>query len=300
MKSKHSILHGFRALLVALLIAVSPMLVAVERMPALVDVGWLAAQIDADDVVVLDVRLAEDFEFGHVRGAVNVPYTALFADGYLMPGIEELRELFGAAGVDMTRRVVVYDEGSFIWAARAYWLLETLGLRTVAMLDVGFGNWDDGQLAIADEAVAPVRRNFVPAVDHRRLETKLSTLLALESTDRVIMDGRSKDEYLGIESSAQRFGHIPGAVHFSWSANFIDDGRGGQMLPLDTLRPLYAGLDPEKHIIVYCNGGAQSAVNYIVLQALGYSVSIYDGSWIEWGNDVAVPIDNPSHAAEGA
>lgn len=267
---------------------------ASERMPALVDADWLAREYGAEDLVILDVRLAEDFDMGHVRGAANVPYPLLFAEGYLILGIEELREQFSAAGIDMSRRVVVYDDGSFIWAARAYWLLETLGLREVAMLDVGFGNWEEGRLELAFDAVAPARRNFVPAVDHRRLETKLSTLMAVGNEKRVIMDGRSKDEYLGIESSARRYGHIPGAVHYSWSGNFIEGGDGNRMLSLDTLRPLYAGLDPDKHIIVYCNGGAQSAVNYIVLQALGYSVSIYDGSWFEWGNDADVPIDNPS------
>lgn len=268
---------------------------AMDRMPPLVDADWLAREAGADDIVILDVRLAEDFEMGHIRGAANVPYSVLFAEGYLIPGIEELREHFSAAGIDMSRRVVVYDEGSFIWAARAYWLLETLGLRQVAMLDVGYGNWPEGQFDIAFDGVEPVRRNFVPAVDHRRLETKLSTLMAVGNESRVIMDGRSKDEYLGVESSARRYGHIPGAVHYSWSGNFIDGGSGNRMLSLDTLRPLYADLDPDKHIIVYCNGGAQSAVNYIVLQALGYSVSVYDGSWFEWGNDPEVPINNPSN-----
>jgi thiosulfate/3-mercaptopyruvate sulfurtransferase len=27
---------------------------------------------------------------------------------------------------------------------------------------------------------------------------------------------------------------------------------------------------------------------------LGYKVSVYDGSWTEWGNDSEVPIQNPS------
>jgi thiosulfate/3-mercaptopyruvate sulfurtransferase len=30
------------------------------------------------------------------------------------------------------------------------------------------------------------------------------------------------------------------------------------------------------------------------MQELGYKVSIYDGSWKEWGNDSNVPIENES------
>jgi len=138
------------------------------------------------------------------------------------------------------------------------------------------------------------RSNFVPTINHRRLETKLSTRMALNSPTQIIMDGRSEAEFLGMESQARRYGHIPGAINAPWSDNFVQHGSGNQMRPMDELAGLYEGFDSDRDIIVYCNGGAQSALNYIVLQSLGYNVSVYDGSWFEWGNDEQVPIHNPS------
>ena len=263
-------------------------------MPAIVDAQWLGGSLEATDLVVVDTRPEEDFLLGHVRGAVNVPYPRLFAEGYLMPGLDALRALMSEAGIGAGRRVVLYDDGSFIWAARAYWLLETLGHDQVALLDVGFDEWFRGGFPVDFEAAPVQRRDFVPTVDPRRVETKLSTRMAIDSRDRVIVDGRSRKEYLGLESHAARFGHIPGALHFPWTHNYAQTQSGNRMLSLERLGEVYADLDPDKHVIVYCNGGAQSALNYVVLQALGYSVSVYDGSWFEWGNDPALPVFNPS------
>lgn len=66
------------------------------------------------------------------------------------------------------------------------------------------------------------------------------------------------------------------------------------MRKLDDLATVYKDLPKDKEIILYCDGGAEAALNYLVLQELGYKASVYDGSWVEWGNDPIVPIENPS------
>jgi thiosulfate/3-mercaptopyruvate sulfurtransferase len=66
------------------------------------------------------------------------------------------------------------------------------------------------------------------------------------------------------------------------------------MKDLKELKGVYKDLPKDKEIILYCDGGSESALNYIVLQELGYKTSVYDGSWLEWGNDSKLPIENPS------
>lgn len=262
-----------------------------ELPAAIVDAPWLAGQLGATNLVVVDTRLAEDYGFGHIKGAVNIPYSKLFAEGYLIPGIKEIRELIATAGIDNTSRVVIYDNGEFIWAARAFWLLQTFGVDRVALLDVGYGNWTKGLLPESDKPPQVKRGNFVLRMDKKRLDTKLSTRLAIGTPQRAIIDGRSVAEYRGDESQAKRFGHIPGALHYAWSDNYTQAPSGNRLRPLAEMATIYKGLPRERDYVLYCNGGAQSALNYVVMQALGYKVSVYDGSWFEWGNDPETPIE---------
>ena len=64
--------------------------------------------------------------------------------------------------------------------------------------------------------------------------------------------------------------------------------------PRDIMRTkeeIYKDLDHKKHIILYCEDGADAAMNFLVLKKLGYNASVYDGSWLEWGNDKNLPIE---------
>jgi thiosulfate/3-mercaptopyruvate sulfurtransferase len=286
----------FRLLIccIALLLPLSGFARNVELPAAIIDTEWLSRNLGAANLVVVDARLAEDYLFGHVKGAVNIPYSKLFAEGKLIPGVKEIREIIATAGIDKTNRVVIYDNGEFIWAARAFWLLQTFGVEKVALLDVGFGNWPKALLPESDQPPQVKRSNFVPRMDSRRLETKLGTRLAIDSKTRIIIDGRSAAEYRGDESKAKRFGHIPGALHYAWSDNYTQAPGGNRLRPLSEMAPIYAGLPREKDYVLYCNGGAQSALNYVMMQALGYKASVYDGSWFEWGNDPETPVARSS------
>lgn len=264
-----------------------------KSVPAIVDVNYVQKHLNDSDVVVIDLRSKDAFEKGHIQNAVNMPaYENLFAQGYLMPGLNELKQLFSGAGIDSSIHVVAYDNGDFIWAARLYWILETLGHTKVSLLDVGFDYWKNSDLPISTKTKTVQKKEFVPRVDDTKLQTKLGTLVSIG--EKTIIDGRQTSHYLGEQSLAKRFGHIPTAQNFACTQNYQVSQKGNQMKDIQQLQQMYANLPKDKEIILYCDGGAEAALNYVVLQELGFDVSVYDGSWVEWGNDENVPIENPS------
>ena len=114
------------------------------------------------------------------------------------------------------------------------------------------------------------------------------------------MDVRSPQEFSGEliamagyeQEGAQRAGHIPGAASVPWAQAVQEDGT---FKSADELRELYTskGVINGGPVIAYCRIGERSAHTWFVLHELlgEQDVKNYDGSWTEWGNMVAVPIE---------
>lgn len=264
-----------------------------NEIAAIIPISWLKENINNKDLVIVDLRANEEYKKGHIKNAVNVPgLKSLFDDKFFMPKLDFLKELFSNAGIDSKSKVVAYDNGDFIWAARFYWILETLGHEEVGILKQGYSSWLETQIDTSKEPYIPKRKEFIPRINNEKVQTKLSTLMSIGK--KTIIDGRKESHYEGKESLAVRFGHIPTAKNYACTQNYQVTSTGNEIKNLDELKDIYKDIPKDKEIVLYCDGGAEAALNYIVLQELGYKASIYDGSWVEWGNDMNVPVNNPS------
>ena len=67
-------------------------------------------------------------------------------------------------------------------------------------------------------------------------------------------------------------------------------------LPASDLKTLYASANINSDLDIYtlCQTAVRATHSWFVLtDLLGYEdVSVYDGSWTEWGNDENTPIDS--------
>ena len=105
---------------------------------SLVSTEWLAKNLDAPDLVILDCTVLvtqgedgsmqnhsgwENYKQGHIPGAGFADLTTDLSDKnapleFTLPSVEEFARTMGMLGVGDTSRVVLYDNLGSVWAAR--------------------------------------------------------------------------------------------------------------------------------------------------------------------------------------
>lgn len=115
------------------------------------DVTQVSAASKLGDHEILDARAAGRFRgetpepraglrAGHVPGSRNVPYTELLNGDRTMKDPDSLREVFAAAGIDMTKPVIT-SCGSGVTAAVINLALERIGKTDHALYDGSWTEW---------------------------------------------------------------------------------------------------------------------------------------------------------------
>ena len=245
--------------------------------------------------IIVDVRPAESFAQGHVPGAIHLDlwgFSLIDTDAAPRRAfLWMIHHVLEQRGISAARPVVIYEDNSGMRAARLFWFLEYFGHPDARVLDGGFSSWLDAGLPVTRDAIAPrpVEWNATPRTDIAAGWKEVAQ--GLESTEVVMLDTRSDDEYSGRVARAKRGGAIPGAVHLEWTRNLDEDGI---FKPLPELRAMYesAGVTPDKEVVAYCQGGYRAAHSYLALRLLGYPrVKNYLGSWKEWGDREDLPIE---------
>ncbi len=259
-----------------------------------------------ENVLFVDVRPKELFTKGHIKGAAHLDGTTLATGagpyaGPMKPA-DALRASVAAAGLDPTRRIVIYGSAArpedVRTATSLFWALEYLGYDDVSLLDGGYEGWVQGsqEIETGESRVEPVQ---APALAMRR--EALATVKDVH--DRMAdqigspVDFRPTAMYAGVSNdpASSRLGHIPRAKNVPEEELFVSGA-------LSAFKPVYQlesvltdrGVETNTPTIAYSNSGPAGSIGYFVLRLTGRAqVSLYDASMAEWGNDSQLPLEMP-------
>lgn len=275
-------------------------------MHMLVSTGWLAAELGAPDLAVLDASLhlpnadrdaRADFEAAHIPGARFFDLAGLHDPASALPGKvpdgQRIARWLGERGIGPQTRIVLYDDSMLRSAARAWVLLDLAGLANIAVLDGGLAKWraEDRSLEQGMPATDTVDRPTT-AVRMTEIRDKDAMLANVENGAEQVVDARDADRFTGIgEDTVHDLpgGHIPGACHLFFRDVLAADGT---FRDPEELRTLFerAGIDLDRPIVTTCGSGVTASVLLFALRLLGAPrTALYDGSWSEWGADPDTP-----------
>ena len=269
----------------------------------LVDTQWVENHLSDESIRVVEVdENTALYAEAHIPGAIGFDWKKDLQDqvkrDFLGPA--EFGELFGGRGISNDHTIVLYGDRNNWFAAYTYWYLKYYGHDNVRLMNGPREKWISEGRPTSSDVPAYDGQTFNAREGDESIRAYRDEVLAALDSNTSLVDVRSPQEYSGEliamagyeQEGAQRAGHIPGAASVPWAQAVKEDGT---FKGADELRELYSdrGVVNGNPIIAYCRIGERSAHTWFVLhELLGQGdVKNYDGSWTEWGNMVAVPIE---------
>ena len=273
----------------------------------LVDTQWVEEHLKDSKVRIAEVDYdpKANYQLGHVPGAVLFDWRQDINDPVSRNVLNKqaCEDLLQRAGVNNDSTLVLYGDFNNWFAAFAFWVFKYYGFKDVRIMNGGRKKWLEEDREVNKDIPNYPKGNLKATDPDKNIRVFLDEVKqSLDAKDRIRMvDVRSPKEFTGEilappeypTEHAQRGGHIPGAENIPW-AQAVND-KDGTFKSADELKKLYEskGITPDKEIIAYCRIGERSSHTWFVLKyLLGYpDVKNYDGSWTEWGNMIANPIE---------
>jgi thiosulfate/3-mercaptopyruvate sulfurtransferase len=284
-----------------LLLAASPALAQTParyaRPDLRVDTAWLAANLTAPNLRIVDMR-PRGFAEGHVPGAVWLDNAIRNpkAPPTFLPTPQEFAALMGRLGISNTTRVIVYDERGGLYAARLWWILNYHGHTNVALLDGGWPKWTAEKLATSTDTTMPEAATFTIGRGTVGVATADDVKAAINARGTRLVDARTPAEIDGKDlRNIKRGGFIESSIPVYWED--LLDATARTVKPAAELERLWRdkGVGRNDAVIVYCQIGMRASYDLWTLALLGHDLSKlrnYYGAWEEWGNRDDTPIKN--------
>lgn len=279
----------------------------------LVSCEWLEAHLHDSDIVVLDVSVEK------VVGKTPLKYDVLqviptslkcdletdFTDtdselANTFPTQEQFDQGIAKLGISKDSTVILYDNQGIYSSPRAWWIFNTMGFEKVRILNGGLPQWIQEQRQTSNVHDDKAEQVALPFCSDFRAGNVCSSEYVLENLSNsrcVVLDARSSGRFSGVEKEPRagvRSGHIPNSINVPF-ALLLD---GFVFKSEEELAKLFADKLPQsaEQLLFSCGSGMTACIVLAAACIAGFSdLTLYDGSWAEWGSS-QLPIDSDQRA----
>ena len=265
----------------------------------IVSTDWLEQHLEAPDIRIIDSswyfpqekRNAEqEFLECHIPGASFFDIDKIKDNDSDLPHMLPPSAMFNSTvrklGIGDGHKVVIYDGLGMRSAARLWWMFKVFGYSDVVVLDGGFPKWVKENRSTTAEITEKEIRHLTIYEDKSIVADRDDVLRATKLNHCSIIDARSEGRFMGTAPeprSGLRSGSIENSINVPYETLLNEDftfKSKREIIDIFSKKVVVFN----NYIITTCGSGVTAAVLYLALDEIGCSkISLYDGSWAEWG-----------------
>lgn len=262
--------------------------------PVLVETDWLANNLNNKNIVIIDTSDHTQHLRFHIPGSIHIDYSEIVYKrkrdkvSIQIPN-DYFMQVLSKYGLSNNSYIIIYDDMGGFNAGRLFWQLEQIGHKRVSVLNGGLVKWINENRRVNNKNTKLLPARYTSNGSSKR--DNLADINTIKTTNNLLIDARSKDEYIG-HPKFPRTGHIPKAALWNWQDN-IDFENAFTIKNESQIKKQQKHIDfsnKKQSIITYCRSGHRASQTYLTLRSMGFeNVKLYDGSMAEYSQNKKVP-----------